>query len=317
MSRYKIKVSLYNILYELNNLITYSGKKTVEPVCIAGVTRGGTTWLMEMMYTPNMQVVWEPLKYANLVKSKGEDFARNIGIIPYIPENAVWDEAYEYFDKLLNNKLPQKIDIKSHYLQLTNPFNKNRALIKFCYSNLLLPWLCRNFAIKPTIIIRNPYAVIESQLRHPGYRNIGITHHLFDLNQPKYTDVFEKYEQPISGINSQISMLSNWWAIQHAEILQHPDKDKLWNIIYYEDLVRDTQKHLQEILAHHHIEKDIQQVDFTHPSATALSKTMQHDDYLNKWRTGLTIAEKDCIEKILSDYNIPIYEHSQNIYGTL
>jgi hypothetical protein len=283
MDAYPIKISAYNLLYKFYQNVAWE-KPINKAIVISGVTRGGTTWLMEMLYTMNMQIVWEPTKYETLNHHHGASFAKELGIIPYIPVDAVWDEAYYYFDKLLKGLEPIDIDKNSHPLLLSNPFNKDRLILKFCNINLLLPWLCRNFDIRPIVLIRNPMAVIASQLQHKGFSEIGTKYNLFKLNQPRYKIIFEKYDDQIAAIDSQVSMLANWWAIQHVELFNCSEKERKWEIICFDELLEKNRFCIGEIQNKYKINKDLDRLDYKIPSAT--SNKLLHIDNIPKTNCG-------------------------------
>lgn len=303
MNAYTLKIAGFEFLYNLYPNF-HKPKLTDNNILISGTTRGGTTWLMEMLYTKNMQVVWEPTKYETLVKFHGNSFAKALGIMPYIPEDAVWDEAYEYFQNLLHGDERVTIDINSHPLLLTNPFSKNRLLIKCCNTNLLLPWLCKNFNIRPIVLVRNPMAVIASQLQHPGFKKIGTQYNLFLLNDSKYKDIFQKYEQQISAINSQVSMLANWWAIQHVELMKKAEK---YTIVNYENLVKEAKIQLNELFNKYRISKSIDSITINKPSSTSNQFNGDAVSYLDEWKKHLSQEQIEDISEIIRSYGITNY----------
>ncbi len=302
---YPAKIAYYRVLYQLHQLLPH--QKTTSPVIISGTTRGGTTWLMEQLYHKDMQVIWEPTKYETITRHRGEAFAKALGVIPYIPEDAVWDEAYAYFGQLLNGGIPEEINGASHPLLLSNPFAKSRLLLKCCNINLLLPWLCRNFNIRPILLVRSPFAVIASQLRHPGFREIGTTHNLFALNQLKYQDIFLRYEAPIKAIRTQTEMLANWWAIQHVELLRYPEEERKWEVVYYEDAVMNPDLHIQMMCDSNGITHKTDERKYRMPSATSQQTVTGTDDYLNNWKSKLDSREIASISEILYAYGLHTY----------
>lgn len=306
MSVYKIKVEAYKLLYGF-----YYRKPAVKNVdkniLISGVPRGGTTWLMEMMHDLSMQVIWEPLKFETLSKVKGIQFASELGVIPFIPEKESWDEAYEYFYNLFKGDVEEQVGMDSHPLLLSNPFHKTRLIIKLCNANLLLPWLCKNFNIQPLVIVRSPFAVIASQLNHPGFKDIGIKHNLFSLNKPKYMEVFQKYEQQIAAIDSQVSMLANWWAIQHADMLNYGEEGKKYHVVFYEDLVRETSYYLNHFYKLYHIDKEINLDKMYQPSATSRLFTGNAKDYLSILPQSLSSEQLKVINDVVLSYGITQY----------
>jgi hypothetical protein len=304
---YPAKIAYYRVLYHLHHLLLHQNNSS--PVIISGTTRGGTTWLMEQLYHKDMQVIWEPTKYETITRHCGETFAKALGVIPYIPENAVWDEAFAYFGQLLSGGIAEGINSTSHPLLLSNPFAKSRLLLKCCNINLLLPWLCRNFNIRPILLVRSPFAVIASQLRHPGFREIGTTHNLFALNQPKYQDIFLRYEAPIKAIRTQTEMLANWWAIQHVELLRYPEEERKWEVVYYEDLFEDTEVWINRLYDKYSISNQFDKHRSERPSSTSyffIADSLKSEvSDRNQLNPGL-ISE---VRNVMSQYNISRYSY--------
>lgn len=308
MNLFSLKIKGWRAVYVAYSAFASNSLNSQKPLLISGTTRGGTTWLMEMLYRQNMQVIWEPTKYETL-SLYNKKFTEALGTIPYIPEHADWEEAYIYFQKLLEGGIPQQIFKDAHTLLLSNPFAKNRTIIKCCNITPLIPWLCRNFDIQPIVLVRNPMSVVASQLNHKGYRDIGTKIDLFKLNNSKYNDLFAKYAHLISSINSQISMLANWWAIQHVEVLsKNNSEDKCnWLLLSYKDLVLHTKEELNKLYHIFGIEK-IKGTDNYHvPSATAVNKFSSSEAYLTNWKKSLTVNEIKEVEQVLKGYGLEQY----------
>jgi len=296
MGFYDAKILFYKLLYRYFTIIS-DNKFYNNNILISGATRSGTTWLMEMLYAQDMKVVWEPTLYESLQDTISKQFAAELGVIPYIPKDADWPEAYNYFNALFVGKIDQAITEYSHPLLLTSPFGKSRQLIKFCNINLLLPWLCRNFDISPIVIIRNPYDVVTSQLNHNGYEHLWEKVNIFDYNKPKYDDIFLKYEQQIKSIDSKIEMLAHWWAVQHVELLENLHENNPWKIVFYEDLLRDTELVMSKLIVEYNINKKIADIDFFKPSSTRVEKR----------NVGLDESFiKDVTDKVLDQYGISL-----------
>ncbi len=308
MNLFSLKIKGWSAIYAAHSFYASNSNKKLNPLLISGTTRGGTTWLMELLYQKNMQVIWEPTKYETL-SLYNKEFTEALGAIPYIPESAVWEDAYFYFQKLLNGNVPQRILKDAHPLLLSNPLYKNRAIIKCCNITPLIPWICKNFDVQPIVLVRNPMSVIASQLNHKGYQGIGTKINLFKLNNSKYNDLFEKYGRPISAINSKVSMLANWWAIQQVEVLNKNtvvDKNK-WILLSYKELVLNTSAELQKLFTIYGIEKTIIDNEYNSPSATAVNQFKHSEEYLTHWKKSLKLNEIKEIELVLEAYGLEQY----------
>lgn len=219
---------------------------TERHILISGTTRGGTTWLAELLYQPDQCLIWEPLLYEHLQATTG-DFASALGIIPYIPETAEWPEARQFFDALLSGRDQSFYTLKSHAEANRNLFQTRRLMIKFCRANLLLPWLTRHYRLKPVFLIRHPLAVVASQLRHPGFARLDIHQHIFRIQQPRYNDIFERFRAQTERIDSLESLLANWWAIQQVLALEHPQRHERWLTVSYEQLFLQPENEMERI----------------------------------------------------------------------
>ncbi len=275
-------------------------------VIISGVTRGGTTWLSELLYSPDKCLVWEPLLYQELQKYKRPEFYKELGIVPYIPEDEKWEDAQEYFSLLLTGKIQSFYTAKSHQSANRNLFIADKLLIKFCRANLLLPWLTKNFDIKPIYLIRHPLAVVASQLRHPGYQSMDIKEHIFKINHPKYNDIFEKYRYLMVKINSRESLFAHWWAIQQILLLNHPEKDSRWVTVSHEKLHRYPAEELNRIAEFCSIEipKDWEK-RIRKPSQTA--QDFSETDHVSGWKKYLSKEQVSEILDIVHAYGIGLY----------
>jgi hypothetical protein len=105
-------------------------------------------------------------------------------------------------------------------------------------------------------------------LSHKGYKDLWTKYNIFDYNKPKHKDIFEKYERQISAINSKVSMLTHWWVIQNIELINQNNEAQLWELIWYEDVVKDTEGMMEFFFEEYKINKSIKEVNPLHCSAT-------------------------------------------------
>lgn len=276
---------------------------TEKPILIAGNTRGGTTWLMENLYQPQFKIVWEPTRYNSLNEFSYEGFNKDLGIVPYIPENAEWDEAFKYFKLLLSGKIRSPFHALTHPLMLHDLTQKNRLLIKCCNINALLPWLTNHFDIKPILLLRQPYGVIASQMVNPGF---SIFNHRFDLlknDTPKFNQNHLKFARQIEAIDSKISLLANWWALHHTDVLNHPFRDKKWITVSYENLVKNPLTELKNLYDVTGIKSTPLLKNIYQPSTTSFGN---ETNYLDKWKERLSPSDIKTITRILESYEIDL-----------
>lgn len=158
-SRYPILklLSLYKEFDPNNNFMIFS-----EP-------RGGSTWLAQMIKTvPRTALIWEPINpkvYQELRKI-------NFGWRQYIPENDKWQEAEDFFKQIfIGNKLSYHT---SSFLTVCDLIKAEQLLIKFVRGNALLPWITKQYNLihKPIYLVRHPFAVAQSQLKHGAWKSV-------------------------------------------------------------------------------------------------------------------------------------------------
>ncbi|NQZ77241.1 MAG: sulfotransferase domain-containing protein, partial [Ekhidna sp.] len=155
-------------------------KKNAKKIAIFSVPRSGSTWLSEVIAAMSSTIkVDEPLfrgeieLNGSLPRGKGKlRVLDDLGFFYYqpIPIDAEYKEASGFFSRLF------KPDFASPYLyEETNIYKipiAEKVLFKFCYGNMLLPWLMKQYKLKAIILMRNPYAVIASQLSHYSFETL-------------------------------------------------------------------------------------------------------------------------------------------------
>ncbi|MCB9188181.1 MAG: sulfotransferase [Flavobacteriales bacterium] len=279
-------------------------------IIISGEPRGGTTWLMELLMNDSTNLVWEPLFHKRL-NEHSAGLYNKFGHMPYIPENAQWKEGKEYFNSLFRGELKYGL-FKNHHYSGKKLKDKDRMLFKFCRANMLLPWLTKEFpTIKPIYLVRHPLSVISSQFRHPAFEGIGTKVNLFELRKsenPMFSDIFDRYEDKISKINSRESMFANWWAIQNMLALPNPDNK--WLTVSYESLYLNPVNELERISKFTGIPVSEFSLDnIEKPSKTTLagSGILEKKDQLSNFRKHLTQNQINEILEIINSYGIDAF----------
>src|SRR5690606_852588 len=143
--------------------------KPLEHFLIFSDPRGGSTWLMQIVkQVTNKPILWEPLHVKNVPELQKIGF----GWRQYIPEQANWTEAKEFFDKLFKGKI-----LNPWIMQQTTKqelLQADQLVVKFCRGNALMPYLTStySFKYKPIFMVRHPFAVVASQMKHGGWKNV-------------------------------------------------------------------------------------------------------------------------------------------------
>jgi hypothetical protein len=283
---------------------------TTDPIIISGQPRGGTTWLAEVMASDkNTGIIWEPLHPVLMEKFEiCRNFASELGHFPYIPEEIENEELVKFFEKVLTSKF-----IPYEYISWPKNINenlidKNQWIIKFCRANRMLPWIVKHIDIRPPIyLLRHPCAVVSSQLRHEAFDYMG---NEYKSENGNYNDLFIQFEDVLKDIKTRNGKLAAWWAMDNVLPLTHPENNKKWITITYEELISQPEqsfKHLYDRLdlpiPNHLITNLNRPSSTTKPGAMVLNGGNQ----LEGWKNKLTKSEIKEILDIVHAFGIDLY----------
>lgn len=215
-------------------------------IYIFAMGRGGSTLLLEALNSGlrRSTKVWEPLAAGGVkIKAlKKWKFTNQ----PLIPEKTKEPELYSIFENLFKGRILNLSLIYVNYGKLLLiPFNKY-LIFKFCRGNLLLPWLVTNFNIKPILLLRSPYAIINSQVNHNAYSELKKTPSFHVTSNVPFYNEYKKHEAVFNSCNTMEEHLAIKWAL-NLQIIHHKNHNKKWLTIFYEDLVRNPKKELLKI----------------------------------------------------------------------
>ena len=263
--------------------------------------RGGSTWLSDLIRTiPRTSTLWEPLH-----THYSEEFRRlNFSIRQFIPEGKDWPEARKLFERLFRGKVWNVFSS-----QRTTPLEHLKAdqlIVKICRGNRLLPWLVNNFEFRyePIYMVRNPYAVIASQLQQ-GAWDIMISS--FPMPERLHQDEFcDKHKAFLTSLRSKESVLAAIWCSSNLHLMEHPQNNKRWIFLTYEDLFIDPERSIDLIFARWGLKVPRNIYDIVNvPSFTSKDKTTTgtNTQQLEKWKTYLKSEQIKDISRVLSYFN--------------
>jgi len=278
----------------LNNFIIFS-----EP-------RGGSTWVTEIIsLIPDTEIIWEPL---HLEHSK--HFRKlNFGWRQYIPEDFKWDEAYHLFQKVFSGKI-----LNSWTTQLTDSKRLTNArflIIKICRGNALLPWLTKQFKFnyKPIYLLRHPFAVLSSQMRHGGWVNMP-DKLSFEIPNIPFNHIYDYHKEFLKTIKNKDEVLLVNWCITNKTVLNNKRNNIDWITVNYEDLVLKPEQSINRIIDEWNIDIDskllISQINKR--SITGDSRSpLKGMDQIKYWKSFFTNDQIMRLEKILDYFNVQAY----------
>ena len=275
-----------------------------DPILIFSDPRGGGTWLTEMLSTiDKTAIIWEPLNIRHVREFRNLKF----GWRQYIPEDAEWEEAKKIFSKMLIGKLINEWTCLK--TGVNDYWNANQFIIKICRGHMLLPWLVRqfNFSLLPIYLVRHPFAVVASQLKHKGW------HHEFSpykVPSTPYNQLYSEHEKYLESLSSKEERLTAIWCITNSVPLNHKNNNSRWITLYYENLALDTDQEMNRIFARWQKTKpdDINR-RYIIPSSTTSDSTsfVDMEKHLRSWERTLTESQIHTMSRVLEYFNITTY----------
>lgn len=227
----------------------------------------------------------------------------------YIPENADWPEARDFFHQLFSHQF------YTPYLFQETPLDKltnaGDFVFKFYHANLMMPWLIRNFGIKPIFLIRNPYAVIASQLNFYAFTET-IKAGKYKIPKCRYAGFFDQYQPILKDVKTAEEILAARWCLNFVPLIAHTDNNKSWLTISYESLLFHKDHELNRVFNYigRPIPTNIDSV-YSSPSSSTdkpknhYARTLEH---LNSWKNILSSKQVDNIAQILRGFGVKGYD---------
>jgi hypothetical protein len=277
--------------------------------------RGGSTWVGEILCKiPNSILVFEPMF---LMPAYREIKKVNFCFNQYIPENADWPEAEEYFRQLYNREIGSLSAFRIYYHNdnLANIASAKYFIYKDVNSNMLLPWLTKRFNINPIYILRHPCAVIASQLKYKHWDYIlKDVKAYFPDPQNRYKEIYTQYQDIIDTITKPEERLAAEWALHNIIPVSHEENDRRWITVSYEKLYKDPEPSLTRIFNRLNIEIPGEILtEITRPSITTIDESrtnIKAGNQLESWKRSLSSTQVKNILRIVNEFGIDFYDES-------
>lgn len=280
------------------------GFKVEESLIISSETRGGSTWLMELIYEdPETIINWEPLHEIKGVVPESLKWGPN----PCIYEDTKNKDFSRLMKKMLTYQLATNNSIK--YCTVNELLSGKRVITKFVRSNGMLVWLVNNFNLKykPIYLLRHPVAVAKSQIRN--FYDTDKELPPFQLpdtfNSNRYTPHLEYLNSLETRLERQVAL----WCIHNKDVLNHPDHGIKWIVVFYEHLVENPDKELMRLAGQLDLKVSRDAIDFQKPSRSdyhnefIIEKTIQ----LKKWQDNLSENELKALQDVFDHFGINVY----------
>jgi len=274
---------------------------------VSGDPRGGTTWLAQLLNElPGSALIWEPLAVSEVKEVHALKFQWR----QFIPEDDSWPEAKELMERILSGRL-----LSPYLCQQTTPRQlrqANHLLIKFCRANQLLPWLTKefHFEVPPVYLVRHPCAVVASQLKQGGWKNVP-PH--FTIPEGRYTSFYTKHEKFLETIDTIEKRLAATWCLCNRVPLSHPDNNKRWITVTYESMLLDGPSEIDRIARRWNVSipKGVYDKLQTASSTTVTGSPILQGsvrEQLEYWKFSLTAGQIENIMSVVNYFGVDLYD---------
>jgi hypothetical protein len=318
LSKIQDRLILYRHIYpfvQKNKDRVISGDNTI---CLFCQPRGGSTWLAEiMLHLPGSVLIDEPLWRGNLKEAWGKPdfFERKVPQLAdldfyynqYIPSDEPWPEASVVFEDILSGRVP------SNGLYAEQDMRKLRGngvyITKFCYGNLLMAWLVKQFNVKAILLTRHPCAVISSQLTHPSWQQLKLDERGKVANFP-FNDIYVAAMERVGKIGDRESFLATLWALNFRHTAMQHENNKSWLTISYEGLLLNFDYEIDRIDNRFSLGLNRLAMDHRKPSRSACAGLFgKHETQaqLDSWKKRLSQKQISAILNVLEKFEIEIY----------
>ena len=182
-------------------------------------------------------------------------------------------------------------------------FWARHRVVKFIQANLMVPWLQQNYQCPIIYLIRNPYAVISSQVKMGWSNKTDVL-----LQDKLIRDYLEPHVDYIKSTDELIKRIAILWCV-HNKVIIEQMKSGQANIIActYESLVSGPEDNLERIMrAANYPEKDI-----SYTIAKMQKSLRPRKESIDKWRSGLDDAQKSKITEVLQEFDMQDYDALQ------
>ncbi|TVQ02939.1 MAG: hypothetical protein EA359_10720 [Balneolaceae bacterium] len=278
-----------------------------NPVWIIGSGRSGSTWLLELIGSQQTyRILFEPFHSKYVTEA---NFLKNHF---YLRPGDVHPEM-EHLSKIIftGNCNFKRVDMYNRSKFYTG------LLIKDIYANLFAKWVYEKFPdLKIIYLIRHPCEVAVSKY---------ITRNFKWLEDPsvllQQKDLYEDYLAPYSSLIHKIVSENDYilnqvllWSIINFVPLKQFKKDDI-HIVFYENLLTDTEKCLNDIFSFIYDGKKTGQINIDNhligkPSSTVFNKNKEFTaPPLNRWKDVCSKYQINKCSEILDEFGL------SNLYG--
>lgn len=280
-----------------------------DPVVVVGAPRSGTTWVMRLIAKqPGYCAIFEPLHARWWPEAREAGFGNR----PLTGD----DRKRAYLDRIFKGEVPRQsirrprwsLSIGANPGRLLRGMGKrlfaDRLVVKFVSACRLLPWMVEEFPdCRYVYLIRNPYAVVSSQLSRGASSYLDDRVRPFDyLNEAQQSapvaelcdriraDAAEVLDEAaVREIDSLEGCLVLSWYADNLVAQRAAARSEAVLTVSYEDLLRNTNDEVDRI--HAHIGAG--------PASSKNIKVKDPEQQLHKWREQLSDRQIESVRGTL------------------
>jgi hypothetical protein len=198
--------------------------------------------------------------------------------------------------------------IRNSYVARDNKGEKKK-IIKLIRASLMIDWIQDNYDFYGILIIRNPLATINSQMKYNMWGHIQKFGPTKMLPERVINYFNENQKELIKSVKTPKERLTVFWCINNKIALTFSNKKNL-RIVKYEDLVKNAKKVIKDLSKFAHfpynneVKKAIKRKSFTTRKET---EQIKNYDPTKAWKENFTQEEIDSIVEIVKAFDLEEY----------
>lgn len=226
-----------------------------------------------------------------------------------IPETAEWIEAKLAFMLMLRGKAISDWNITYSPSSTMTFLLARRLIVKFCHANALLPWLTRNFEFRylPVFLLRHPFAVVASQLKHGNW---AYKYSEFRVPRCRFSEHYQRHAPFLSTLASKEEALVAQWCLSNLVPLRQAGTEGRWVTLYYEQLLTDPEATFRSLFERWSLPlpDDIMR-RITKPSVTTVDGDLKQEPerQLAKWSDAFSRRQLQKMSDVLQYFGVTEY----------
>lgn len=265
--------------------------------------RGGSTWLAETLNSiPKSIIIDEPLHLRNSKRLRQMKFYWR----QYIPEVADWPAAKSYFEETLQGKILHAGNCYRN--TIGEVAGAQQLILKIIRGKALLPWYVRQFDFKytPILLVRHPFALAASQLRHEAW---NYDYRPFELPDTPFNDFYEEHLDFLKTLKSKEEQLTAMWCMANSVVLHHPKNDQSWISLNYENLILEPLKYFQYLFDRWQLPmpKGLEEKILKPSTTTVGKKPIKPAQQISNWRDQLSQEQINSLLNVLDYFQVTYY----------